>query len=286
MLKYSNEIKPTDLEPERVKGCGRLSIQKDGSLAHLENIYQSGSAKIRIHGQPPAPSIEATLINTAGGLTSGDQLNWSVSAGEDTQLSLTTPAAEKIYMAAEKTATIKTSLTVGKATHMVWLPQETILFNGAKLQRKLEVNLEKDASLLMAESYVFGRKAMQENMTSCLLEDRWRVYHQKTLVHREDFCHDTENFNTLTSPTNLSAMTACATIIYIAENALDLKHAIQSLCPPVASGVIAAVSAWHLGGINKLIVRIIGEDGYSVKQHLIPIIRRLNNRQLPKSWLL
>jgi hypothetical protein len=55
------------------------------------------------------------------------------------------------------------------------LPQETILFDGAKLSRTLSINLAEDAGLLAVEALVLGRRAFGERVRSGSLHDHWRV---------------------------------------------------------------------------------------------------------------
>ena len=57
-----------------------------------------------------------------------------------------------------------------------WLPQETILFDGARLERRLRAELAEGAALLAAETLVFGRAARGERMRSGALLDAWRLH--------------------------------------------------------------------------------------------------------------
>ncbi len=66
-----------------------------------------------------------------------------------------------------------------------WLPQETILFDRARLHRGIEVDLSEGASLLLAEAVIFGRTAMGESVRSGELIDRWRIRRDGRLVFAE-----------------------------------------------------------------------------------------------------
>ncbi|MFX5484683.1 urease accessory protein UreD, partial [Acinetobacter baumannii] len=84
----------------------------------------------------------------------------AISAGEGTRLTLTTAAAEKVYRAPEAPARLDISLKGASGAHLAWLPQETIMFDRAKMLRTIDIDLAENASLLLCESVVFGRAAM------------------------------------------------------------------------------------------------------------------------------
>ena len=86
-----------------------------------------------------------------------------------------TAAAEKIYRSTGPDAEMDVKLDVGEGAQLAWLPQETILFDRARLSRRIDVDLAESASLLMAEAVVFGRAAMGEAMREGFFADRWRV---------------------------------------------------------------------------------------------------------------
>ena len=135
------------IAPQRAWGKGRLAAKSQGGRTRVAELYQEGCAKIRLPKTFDA-SMEAVLINSSGGVTGGDRLDWAFEAGEGTSLTLTTQACEKIYKASSGTADIATRISVAARARVDWLPQETILFDRASLTRSLEVELANDASFL------------------------------------------------------------------------------------------------------------------------------------------
>ena len=125
------------------------------------------------------------LINTAGGMAGGDRFAIDIAAGPGARVVVTTAAAEKVYRALDPAATVDVRLTVGPGAALAWLPQETILFDRAKLRRSIEIDLADDARLLLAEAIVFGRSGMGEAVEECELSDRWRLRRGGRLVHAE-----------------------------------------------------------------------------------------------------
>jgi len=104
------------------------------------------------------------FVNTAGGVAGGDRFDVEIAAGEGAHLTLTTAAAEKVYRATAKPAELSIGLKVAAGARLAWLPQETILFDQAKVLRRIDIDLAEGASLLLCEIVVFGRAAMGETV--------------------------------------------------------------------------------------------------------------------------
>src|SRR6187402_1785151 len=126
--------------PQRAEGRGHLAAKWLEGRTRLAEFFQEGAAKIRLPDTFDS-SMEAVIINTAGGLTGGDRMDWSVVAAPQTRIDVTTQACEKIYKASAGIAEIATRIEVGAGARVDWLPQETILFDRAALSRKLDVDL-------------------------------------------------------------------------------------------------------------------------------------------------
>ena len=67
------------------------------------------------------------------------------------------------------------AVTVGEGATLDWLPQETIVFQGARLKRRTVADVAAGGSLLACEMVVLGRAASGERFTSGLLLDAWSV---------------------------------------------------------------------------------------------------------------
>ena len=125
------------------------------------------------------------FVNTAGGIAGGDRFDIDIAAGEGARLTLTTAAAEKVYRAPDAAAQLNIALKAEAGAHLGWLPQETILFDRARVSRRIDIDLAEDASLLLCEIVVFGRSAMGERMLQGEFVDRWRLRRGGRLVFAE-----------------------------------------------------------------------------------------------------
>lgn len=270
---------------QRASGNGRISVKASSGRSRLEQLYQEGAAKIRLPRNPASPGLEAVLINTSGGLTGGDRMAWACAAGEGTALTLTTQACEKTYKASgDACADVSVTLAAGAGARLCWLPQETILFDRARLSRRLEANLAADASMLIVEPVIFGRKAMGEAVRSGIFRDRWRIRREGRLVHAEDFAIGPDIAAVLPRAAVAGHVAgqarAFATLLLVDPGAEDRLAPARRIV-----GENGGVSAWTVGETGKLLARIVAEDGYNLRKTLIPLIKLLNpGADLPKIW--
>src|SRR5690349_12940388 len=169
----------------RARGAVRFGVRLQDGVTRRGDLHESGSLRVRFPS-PEDEGLSAVFVNTAGGVAGGDRFDIDIAAGEGTRLTLTTAAAEKVYRAVDKAAELNITLKVASGAHLGWLPQETILFDRARIARRIDIDLAEDASLLLCEIVVFGRVAMGETMQSGEFLDRWRVRRAGKLVFAEN----------------------------------------------------------------------------------------------------
>lgn len=269
-------IAAASTRPQRAEGRGHLAAKALDGRTRLRELYQEGAAKIRLPDTFDA-SMEAVIINTAGGLTGGDRMNWSVVAGPGTRIDVTTQACEKIYKASAGTAEVNTVISAGAGSRVDWLPQETILFDRASLFRRLDVDLDETAEFLAVEAILLGRKAMGEAMVTGLFRDRWRIRRAGKLIHAEELRLDGAVGALTALQPVLGGQVAFATMLY----AGPLADSYLAKVRPLLEGHMAGASAWN----GKLVVRAAAADGFALRKILIPVISALRNgAPVPKVW--
>jgi len=276
---------------QRVAGRARLFCGKGEGRTRLQRLYQDGSAKIRLPAVQGDP-LEAVLINTAGGMTGGDRLGWTIEVGAGASASITTQACEKVYRAAADRAETSVGLRVGPGGRIAWLPQETIVFNRAAFARTLDVDLAEDAEALVLEATLFGRLAMGERTVQGNFHDRWRVRQGGVLIHAEDFRLGPDIAATLQRPAVTGGALAVATLLLVSPQAEDLLDKVRAIIgdPGIGGPVISdcgGASFWSVGRSGKLLARLCAGDGYQLRKRLVPLVELLNGRAgLPKLWSL
>ncbi len=269
---------------QRTAGRGRLVVARRDGANRLETLFQDGAAKIRFPGAAATAPVEAVLITTSGGLTGGDRMDWEVAAGAGTSVVLTTQASEKIYRAGDGEARVGIDLAVASGASLSWLPQETILFDGAALQRTVSVGLERHSRLLLAEPLVFGRREMGEAVRSVRLRDRWRISVGGDLVHAEDQRLEGDASAILARAAIGGGASAFASLLLVedaAERWIDPVHSLLA----GNDGVVGGASTWRVGETGKLLARIAAKDGYCLRKALQPLLALLNGQAgLPRIW--
>ena len=235
----------------------------------LRRLREAHSAKLRI----PAGSHEAILINTGGGLAGGDRFRFAITAEETSRLTVTSQAAERVYRSLGPAADVEISLKAEASATLMWLPQETILFDGAALTRRITADLGPDAKLLAVESVILGREAMGETVRSARLHDSWRIRQQGRLIFADDIAFDGLPPD---GKATLGEARAFATVVLVSPRAEDVLDKARSLI-----GHRGSASAW--GG--KLVARLAARDGFELRKSLIPALTLLaDGASLPKTW--
>ncbi len=261
---------------QRASGAGRLSVRQVEGKTRISTLFQEGCAKLRfpiIEGD----CLEAVMINSAGGLTGGDEMQWDFTLADGCAAQITTQACEKIYKAVPGTvATVSTHIDAGAGAYVAWLPQETILFESADLKRSLNVNLGAGARALLVESTIFGRKAFGETIETARFSDHWRIWQEGKLVHAEAFCIGPEAGASLRRPALLGNNLAFATVLLVSPDFERLLEPTRSII-----GGHGGASAW----MGKLVARLVDFDSYHLRKRLIPLLSLLNGEaELPRIW--
>jgi len=160
---------------QRARGRAELVLGAGPGGARLRHLFHAAPLRLLFpHGDAEDPTV-AALVNVAGGLAGGDEVSSAIALGEGARATLTTAAAEKIYRSLGAETRIAAALSVADGAVCEWLPQETILFDGARLDRRLDIALSPGARLLAAEMLVLGRAAHGERLARGALLDRWRI---------------------------------------------------------------------------------------------------------------
>lgn len=276
---------------QRTRGQGRLSVKHSVGQSRIDRLFQDGAARIRLPKVASGSPVEAVMINTAGGLTGGDRMDWTFQAGEGASMSLTTQACEKTYAAQGDNETrIAVRLRLDRASSLAWLPQETILFDKARLNRRIDVDMAPDARLLMVEPVVFGRIAMGEVVTEGSFGDRWRVNLDGHLRHVENMRLGPEISDLLKTAAVSNGGLAMATVLMIAPEAEARLGPVRKIIDAFAgaTGDIAGGASFvsrRGAKTGKLLARLVARDSYQLRKVLVPLVSVLNPEgSLPKVW--
>jgi urease accessory protein len=258
----------------RAAGRIALSVAAEGGVTRRRQVYEDGPLRVRFPNSAGA-ALEAVMVNTAGGVAGGDRHDLAFEVGEGASLTVTTAAAEKIYRAIDTDAEIAVKLSVGEDARLAWLPQETILFDRARLKRSIEVHLAPNASLLMAEAIIFGRAAMGEAVEQGALSDRWRIRRDGKLIFAETVRFEGAIKQMLSEPAVAAGGVAIATVLAVpgSQDMIERVRA-QTFCSEVGA------SAWS----GLAVARLCATDGASLRRDIATVIVAMGGA-LPRLWL-
>ena len=278
---------PRDAPPlQRARGAARIEVKAAEGATRLARLYQDGCGKIRLPTDAAARDLEAVMINTSGGLTGGDRMAWAARAAARAALTLTTQACEKIYRARSSPredgrAEVEVALDVAAGVRIDWLPQETILFDGAALSRTLTADLAADARLLAVEAVVLGRTAMGETVRRGSLRDRWRIRREGKLVFADDLRFEGPVAQVAGLAPTLAGAKAFASLLLVADDAARLLTPLRDAIGPPCETVAGGASAFE----GKLFARIVAPDGLALRRVLLQAIAALRDgAPVPRVW--
>ncbi len=138
-------------------------------LIHSQN---QAPLKVQRPFYPEGPVCHSVVLHTAGGVVGGDRLSCNFHLEPNAQALITTATAGKIYRSNELEARQDIQMQVAAGACLEWLPQETIVFNGAIYRQNLRVELAPKANWLGWEITRFGRSARGERF----LQGQWRSH--------------------------------------------------------------------------------------------------------------
>lgn len=264
---------------QRARGALSISaISEQGQASRLRNLRQEGSYRA-IFPRPSTPKLEAVAINTSGGVTGGDIFSIEITAQENAQVALTTQAAERFYKATKGNAgQITNRLSVGRNAQLYWLPQETILFDGCNIRRKLEVEVDPSGSALILEPMVFGREASGETIRSCRFHDCVSITSDDELVYFDRIQLTGDLTSSLARGAVAGGARAMASIILVDPNAALMLAPCRALLPATAGASMLLNTV--------LVVRMLACDGFALREALLPLLECLTNNTVPKNWRL
>jgi len=259
-----------DVGLERADGALRLAWDVRGTRTRVASLYQRAPLRVLFPDGDVDLPAEAVLVNTAGGIVGGDRLQVELKAEAGTCVTVTSQAAEKVYRAAHGAARIATRVEVAADAWFEWLPQETILFDGARLERRLEISLEPGARLLAAETLLFGRAARGELLRCGHLHDSWAIRLGGRLAWADRTRLDGDLRQALDRPFGFGGAVGMTTILHAGPATASFLPRARELVAsvPVEGG------ATLVGGL--LLIRLLARDGAGLRDaaaHLTMALR-------------
>ena len=251
----------------RARGVARLTSKVGPRGSVIGDLHQAGSAKL-VFPRSGDDSLQAVLVNTAGGITGGDRFDMSFEAVANTSLTLTTQAAERAYGAqANETGQLTTTLKIGAGARLQWLPQETILFDQSRYCRTLRADLAADGQLLFVET-----------LTDIAFNDRVEIYRDGVPLFCDAVTLNGDALAHFARAATGNGARAMASVVYVAPEAPTHLANIRNALPVAAGATLIGRDVLH--------IRILAPDSFDLRTALIPVLETLSAASLPKAWMI
>jgi len=263
-------------EANRARGAVRFDVHARDGVTRRGALHESGSLRVRFPS-PDGEGLSGVFINTAGGVAGGDRFDIDISAADAARLTLTTAAAEKVYRAPGTPALLNISLKLAAGAQLAWLPQETILFDRARVHRRFDIELDETASLLLCEIVVFGRAAMGERMALGEFTDRWRMRRGGKLAFAETVRLDGDIGAKLARSAVAKGGAAIGTALIVPGDetlVARIREASDTFMGEVG------ISAWN----GFAMARFCAQDAAALRTDMMTVLARTGTA-LPRLWL-
>jgi len=273
-----------DKDLQRANGICRIVVGVCGKGTRIMDLYQKAPIRVLFPRTGHDRALEAVIVNTSGGVAGGDQLQANVAVSTGASISVTTQAAEKIYRALDQSACITTRLKVDSGAKLAWLPQETIVFNHARLRRCTEIEISTGSQLLALECLVLGRAAHGEKLSAGAIADSWQVKKNGRLEWADTFRLTDEVFPHVSRKALLWDSSAIATLLYFGP---DLEERLQLIRAQSVS-FDCHWGATLVGGV--LVARFAARSSFGLRGTLRTLLEELGDElgpgpfRVPKMW--
>lgn len=215
---------------ERGNGAAEVGFARCGAVTRLSHLYQRAPCRVLTPSAEAGDPPQAVLLTTSGGLADGDRIALELAVGQGASATITTQAAEKVYGARDRApAHLRARIEVAADAWLEWLPQETILFDGARFDRRTVAEVAPGGRLLACEMVAFGRAASGESFTKGFVHDGWEMRRVGKLIWRDALRLDTRIAETLASPAGFGGANAMASAFYVADDAASHLEAARAL---------------------------------------------------------
>ena len=226
-------------------GAAEIGFARRDGVTRLAHLYQADPLRVLFPIPEAGDPIEAASVTTSGGLVGGDRIDVAIRVDRAARAHVTASAAEKIYRSTGATTVVRQSLAVADGAALEFLPPETILFEGARLQRETAVEIGNGGAFLGGDIMVFGRRARGERFTKGLLRTVWEVWRDGRLIWGDALHLDGDIAGVVDNPACFGGAAGFATLMLAPagndpQKFVDGARGVQAAAP---EGVRAGVTA-------------------------------------------
>ena len=253
--------RPVTGSPMQINGQGNIEFSYRDGRTNLFHLYQSDPIRVLFPNVSSEEIKQGIIVTTSGGLVGGDKISLALTFGEKTSAMIMAQAAEKVYGSSEATCLMEIDLEANTHAWAEYLPQETILFDNARLNRTTRIRAAAGSQVLAGEIVVFGRKGSGETFSSGYLRDSWEVWRDNKLVWIDTLLLEKNIPQVFNHPACLKNINGVATIVFISDNVGTYLDYARNLIKDPEENIRMSVSVTN----GVLIARFMGEDPLNLR---------------------
>jgi urease accessory protein len=198
-----------------------LRYRYDQRRSYLAKRAHSGPLVVQKSLYPEGDRVcQSIILHPPGGIAGGDSLSIDVVVEPDAHVQFITPGAAKWYRSSGGAARQVVSLDIGDGGVVEWLPQESIVFNGAIAQTETTIRLAPTAIYVGWDVVCLGRTASSERFVAGRLTQGLSVRRAEALLYAERIAL-AGGGGDLDSPVALNAAPVFGTLLAIAPTISD-----------------------------------------------------------------
>ena len=263
-----------------------LGFERRNAETILARRVHRGPLRVQKPLYPEGPELcHAIVLHPPAGICGGDRLAINIDVGADARALLTTPGAGKWYRSAGQEAAQVVTLKVGAGGTAEWLPQESIVFNGAQARMHTSADLEVGAHYIGVETLCLGRRASGETFSRGQLQLATDIRIDGVPLWRERGRVEGGSA-LLDSPIGLAGFSVCSTVIAAgADVDADTLAACRQAMPAEAG------AQWGVSAMPQLFVgRYLGHSAEAARAWFVELWRALRptfvgrEMAVPRIW--
>jgi urease accessory protein len=230
----------------------------------------SGPLQVQKPLYPEGPGIcHSILLHPPGGIAGGDRLDIQAGLAAGCHTLITTPGATKWYRSGNRPARQTLLMDVADGALLEWLPQETILFDGAHAEMQTRINLHGSAAFLGWEITCLGRTASGERFSEGLWRQSTEIRRDGTLLWGEYGLLDGSD-PLLESPIGLAGHPVTATFLAAGGSVNEeLRDACRTV--EIFGGDRCGITLFP----GLLVVRYLGDSTERARHYFTEVWRQL-----------
>jgi urease accessory protein len=244
-----------------------------GPLVVQKPLYEEGDAVCQV-----------VVVHPPGGIAGGDRLALKADVDAGAHSLFTTPGAAKWYRSAGPWAGQDVRLRVAGGAVVEWLPQETIVFQGARARLRARVELAGDGLYIGWDVLCLGRTASGERFGAGHVAQGSEILHEGSILFAE-YAQIEGGSALLTAPAGMAGYPVTGTLLIAGRDAgRDLLAQLRAVQVPDGS----------LGGVTTLprvtVARFLGRSAEAARAYFVELWRHARPAfvqraaALPRIW--